>query len=52
MKTAAQVFYLAVFALLGNSHAVDSKSASKSQTPGPDVCAVRFFSCTLSGIHL
>lgn len=40
MKTAAQVFYLAVFALLGTSHAADSKGASKTPTAGPDVCAI------------
>ncbi|PSS08771.1 hypothetical protein M430DRAFT_54138 [Amorphotheca resinae ATCC 22711] len=40
MKAAARVFYLAVFALLGTSHAAEPKGASRSQTPGPDVCAI------------
>ncbi|KAK0123235.1 endoplasmic oxidoreductin-1 [Cadophora gregata f. sp. sojae] len=40
MKTAAQVFYLAVFSLLGTSHGADSKVASKAKTPSPDVCAI------------
>ncbi|KAH7319332.1 endoplasmic reticulum Oxidoreductin 1-domain-containing protein [Rhexocercosporidium sp. MPI-PUGE-AT-0058] len=41
MKTAAQVFYLAVFSLLGTSHAAtDNKIASKAKTPSPDVCAI------------
>lgn len=50
MKTAARVFYLAVFALLGTSHASDSGIASRSHTAGPDVCAVRYstlLSCIL-----
>jgi hypothetical protein len=51
MKSAAKVFYLAVFALLGTSHALEPKAASRSQTAGPDVCAVRFISL-LSGMHL
>lgn len=41
MKTAAQLFYLAVFALITSSHAEDSKAVSRSQSPNPDVCAVR-----------
>lgn len=49
MKGASRVFYLAVFALLGTSHAADSRGASKSKTPSPDVCAVRI-SSILSGI--
>ena len=49
MKGAAKVFYLAVFALLGTSHAADSKGPSKSKTSSPDVCAVRN-SSILSGI--
>ncbi|KAH7391418.1 endoplasmic reticulum Oxidoreductin 1-domain-containing protein [Cadophora sp. MPI-SDFR-AT-0126] len=40
MMTAAQVFYLAVFSLLGTSHGADSKTASKAKTPSPDVCAI------------
>lgn len=40
MKSASQLFYLAVFALCSTSHATDPKSASRSQTPGPDVCAI------------
>ncbi|KAH8592108.1 endoplasmic oxidoreductin-1 [Bisporella sp. PMI_857] len=40
MKSAARVFYLAVFALLGTSHAGDSKGASRITHPGPDVCAI------------
>ncbi|TVY71399.1 Endoplasmic reticulum oxidoreductin-1 [Lachnellula suecica] len=40
MKGAARVFYLAVFALLGTSHAADSRAPSKSKTPSPDVCAI------------
>ncbi|KAE8451053.1 hypothetical protein EG329_004725 [Mollisiaceae sp. DMI_Dod_QoI] len=40
MKTASQVFYLAVFAFLGTSHAADFKSASKANLPSPDVCAI------------
>ncbi|CAG8956864.1 hypothetical protein HYFRA_00012319 [Hymenoscyphus fraxineus] len=39
MKHAAKVFYLAVFALLGTSHAQDAKAPSKSRTKSPDVCA-------------
>ncbi|KAL6711953.1 endoplasmic oxidoreductin-1 [Coniothyrium glycines] len=38
MRSAAQVFYLAVFALLGTTHAGSSAVPSKSQTPPPNVC--------------
>ncbi|KAL3422140.1 endoplasmic Reticulum Oxidoreductin 1 [Phlyctema vagabunda] len=41
MKTASQIFYLAVFALLDTSHAAaDPKPASTSQYTSPDVCAI------------
>ncbi|RDW87590.1 hypothetical protein BP5796_03284 [Coleophoma crateriformis] len=41
MKSASQLFYLAVSALLVTSQAAaDPKSASKSQHAGPDVCAI------------
>lgn len=40
MPSAAKVFYLAVFALLGSSHATDSKGPSKSKSSSPDVCAI------------
>ncbi|KAH8813169.1 endoplasmic reticulum Oxidoreductin 1-domain-containing protein [Xylogone sp. PMI_703] len=38
MKSAARIFYLAVFILLGTSHSVESKTPSISS--GPDVCAI------------
>jgi ERO1-like protein beta len=38
---AANLFYLAVFALLDTSHATVPKAASRPHTPSPDVCAVR-----------
>jgi len=42
MKNATRSFYLAVFALLGTSHAAESRGATKSQAAAPpDVCAVR-----------
>ncbi|KAF2869423.1 endoplasmic reticulum Oxidoreductin 1-domain-containing protein [Massariosphaeria phaeospora] len=41
MRSAAQVFYLAVFSLLGSSHAA---TPSKSKNPPSDVCAVRSIS--------
>ena len=37
MRTASQVFYLAVFSLLGSSHAA---TPTKSKTPPPNVCNV------------
>jgi ERO1-like protein beta len=41
MRTAAQVFYLAVFSLLGASHASsDTRSAEKAKETAPNVCAV------------
>jgi ERO1-like protein beta len=41
MRTAAQVFYLAVFSLLGTSHASsDTRSISKVKETSPNVCAV------------
>jgi ERO1-like protein beta len=41
MRPAAKHFYLAVFALLGTSHAVSPGEASgKTRDPGPNVCAV------------
>lgn len=41
MRSAAHVFYLAVFALLRPSHA-DGQTATKSRSQSPDTCAVRF----------
>ncbi|KAF2736647.1 endoplasmic oxidoreductin [Polyplosphaeria fusca] len=38
MRTAEQVFYLAVFSLLGSSHAATHAAPSKSKTPPPNVC--------------
>jgi len=38
MRSAAQVFYLAVFSLLGSSHA--ASHASKSSSPPSDVCDI------------
>ncbi|KAF2187857.1 endoplasmic oxidoreductin [Zopfia rhizophila CBS 207.26] len=38
MRTAAKVFYLAVFALLGSSHAANHVTPSKSKSPPPNVC--------------
>ncbi|KAF2270723.1 endoplasmic oxidoreductin [Lojkania enalia] len=38
MRTAAQVFYLAVFSLLGSLHAASHAIPSKSKTPPPNVC--------------
>ncbi|KAF2432863.1 endoplasmic oxidoreductin [Tothia fuscella] len=41
MRTAAQVFYIAVFALLRTSHASsDTRSAVKAKETNPNVCAV------------
>jgi ERO1-like protein beta len=40
MRTAAHVFYLAVFALLGSSHAASSVAPTKSKSPPPNVCDV------------
>jgi ERO1-like protein beta len=51
MKTAAKVFYLAVFALLDITHAADLKSPSKSKAKSPDVCAVRYVP-SLPGIYI
>ncbi|KAI9744554.1 MAG: endoplasmic oxidoreductin-1 [Claussenomyces sp. TS43310] len=39
MRAASRVFYLAVFSLLGTSHA-HTGSASQSESPVPDVCAI------------
>ncbi|KAI9811348.1 MAG: endoplasmic oxidoreductin-1 [Pycnora praestabilis] len=39
MWPAAQFFYLAVFALLGSSHA-ESKTGTKSESNSPDVCVI------------
>ncbi|KAF2468269.1 endoplasmic oxidoreductin [Lindgomyces ingoldianus] len=38
MRSAAQVFYLAVFSLLGSSHAASHAAPSKSKNPPPNVC--------------
>ncbi|KAH7076595.1 endoplasmic reticulum Oxidoreductin 1-domain-containing protein [Paraphoma chrysanthemicola] len=38
MRTAAHVFYLAVFSLLGSSHAASNAVPSKSKNPPPNVC--------------
>lgn len=38
MRTAAHVFYLAVFSLLGTSHAAGNVAPSKSKSPAPNVC--------------
>ncbi|KAF2132541.1 endoplasmic oxidoreductin [Dothidotthia symphoricarpi CBS 119687] len=38
MRTAAQVFYLAVFSLLGSSHAVSPATAAKAKSPPANVC--------------
>ena len=40
MRPAAQIFYLAIFALLGPSNA-ESHGISRTQSPSPDSCAVR-----------
>jgi ERO1-like protein beta len=40
MRTAAHVFYLAVFSLLGTSHASSNAAPSKSKSPPPNVCNV------------
>ena len=40
MRTASQVFYLAVFSLLGSSHAVNHAVPTKSKSPSPNVCNV------------
>ncbi|KAI9793305.1 MAG: endoplasmic oxidoreductin-1 [Candelina submexicana] len=39
MRTSIQLFYLAVFGLLGCSHA-DSKSPTKSRSSSPDICGI------------
>lgn len=47
MRTASQVFYLAVFSLLGASHAAGNVAPSKSKSPPPNVCDVsNKFSCS------
>jgi ERO1-like protein beta len=40
MRTAAHVFYLAVFSLLGTSHAASNVVPSKSKSSAPNVCDV------------
>src|SRR5689334_15389959 len=40
MRTAEHVFYLAVFSLLGSSHAASHATPSKSKSPPPNVCDV------------
>lgn len=40
MRTAAHVFYLAVFSLLGGSHAAGHVAPSKSKSPPANVCDV------------
>ena len=40
MRSAAHVFYLTVFALLGSTHAVDHAAPSKAHSPPPNVCDV------------
>jgi ERO1-like protein beta len=40
MRTAAHVFYLAVFSLLGGSHAASHVAPSKLKSPPPNVCDV------------
>ncbi|KAI9748225.1 MAG: endoplasmic oxidoreductin-1 [Lichina confinis] len=39
MRTASQAFYLAVFALLGSSHAT-GRDPTRSRNPDPDACAI------------
>lgn len=40
MRSAAHLFYLAVFSLLGASHAASPAAPSKSKNPPPNVCNV------------
>ncbi|KAL6159412.1 endoplasmic oxidoreductin-1 [Exserohilum turcicum] len=40
MRPAAQVFYLAVFSLLGGTHGADRVSPSKPSSPPPNVCDI------------
>jgi ERO1-like protein beta len=40
MRTASQVFYLAVFSLLRSSYAADHGAPTKSKSPPPNVCNV------------
>jgi ERO1-like protein beta len=40
MRTAAHLFYLAVFSLLGSGHAASNVAPSKSKSPPPNVCNV------------
>jgi ERO1-like protein beta len=40
MRTAAHVFYLAVFSLLGSGHAASDVAPTKSKSPPPNVCNV------------
>ena len=40
MRTAAHVFYLAVFSLLGSSHAASHATTSRSKSAPPNVCDV------------
>ncbi|EMD66956.1 hypothetical protein GGP41_005415 [Bipolaris sorokiniana] len=40
MRSAAHVFYLTVFALLGSTHAVDHAAPSKAHSPPPNVCDI------------
>lgn len=48
MRPAAQLFYLAVFGLLGCSHAGDSRSVTRTKEASPNVCAVsRYRNSTL-----
>jgi ERO1-like protein beta len=42
MRSAAQVFYLAVFSLLGSSHAASHAAPSKAKIPPPNVCEVSY----------
>jgi len=53
MRPAAQLFYLAVFGLLGCSNAVsDSRSVTRTKEPSPNVCAVSLRDCGRPKRHL
>lgn len=52
MRPAAHVFYLAVFSLLGSSHAASNVAPSKSKSPPPNVCDVsNRSSCSPTQLH-
>jgi len=48
MRTAAHVFYLAVFSLLGSGHSASDVVPSKSKNPPPNVCNVSHKASTSS----